>query len=151
VDIHCFAKKPWMRISLHIATNSLTKKAEFCCRAYDVEVPLPIPDIWVCEKTCTHLYLKCQHFGYKNHRYEVHFWMLCHRSQLYRRIMANVIIIPPREFENPLRLYYAVQEVRKYVLRVVTYGIASEPNFMNFRPAILQLLNLYRRVQKYLR
>jgi hypothetical protein len=30
---------------------------------------------------------------------------------------------------------------QKYDIRVVTYGITSMPNLMNFRPAILQFLN----------
>jgi hypothetical protein len=50
------------------------------------------------------------------------------------------IISPPHDFKQSSRWYYRVQERIKYVPGVVTYGITSIPNFMNFRPDILQLM-----------
>jgi hypothetical protein len=55
-----------------------------------------------------------------------------------QRIMANGVI-PPRKFERPSRWYYRMKEVRKYRFREMTYGTAYVPNFMNFRPVVLQL------------
>jgi hypothetical protein len=56
--------------------------------------------------------------------------------------MGNgVIIIPPHDFKQPSRWYYRVQKIKKHEFRVVTYGIKSIPNFINFRSAILFLSN----------
>jgi hypothetical protein len=43
------------------------------------------------------------------------------------------IIIPHHEFEQPSHWYYPVQQDIKYEIGVVTYGITSTPNFINFR------------------
>jgi hypothetical protein len=47
------------------------------------------------------------------------------------------IIIPPRDFQYLSRWYYKVLGGRNYEFGVVTYGIKSIPNFMNFHPGIL--------------
>jgi hypothetical protein len=55
-------------------------------------------------------------------------------------IVGNgVIINPPQDFKQLPRCYYPVQNIIKCVFVVVTYGIKSTLNFINFRQAILQL------------
>jgi hypothetical protein len=58
----------------------------------------------------------------------------------------GVIIIPPRDFEHPSRLCYRLLEVGNYDFGQLTCGITSMPNFINFRPAILWLLIMRRRI-----
>jgi hypothetical protein len=62
-----------------------------------------------------------------------------------QRVMRNEVITPPHDFKQPPCLYYQEKEVKEYEFGVVTYGITSIPNFINFRPAILQLFNASRR------
>jgi hypothetical protein len=50
---------------------------------------------------------------------------------------CGVIIIPPHDFKPPSRWYYRVQEVQKCDFGVVTCGMTSKPNFINFGPVIL--------------
>jgi hypothetical protein len=55
-------------------------------------------------------------------------------------------MIPPHDFKQQPRWYYRVQKRIKYDIGVVTCGITSIPNFMNFRPAILWLLNAFKQI-----
>jgi hypothetical protein len=61
--------------------------------------------------------------------------------------MSNCIIVtPPHDFKKLSRWYYLVQEFIKYEFVAVIYGITYTPNFINFRPTIVLLLNAYRRI-----
>jgi hypothetical protein len=49
----------------------------------------------------------------------------------------GVIITLPHEFKQQPRWNYGMWEVMKYDFGVVTYGITSVKNFVNFRTAIV--------------
>jgi hypothetical protein len=58
-----------------------------------------------------------------------------------QKIMGNGVIIPPHDFKQPSCWYYRLQEIKQYDFGVITNGITSIPNFINFRPAILHSKN----------
>jgi hypothetical protein len=61
-----------------------------------------------------------------------------------QRIMGNdVIIVLPHEFKHPSSTHCKENEVKKYVIEVVSNGTTSIPNFMKIRPAILELFNTF--------
>jgi hypothetical protein len=65
-----------------------------------------------------------------------------------QKIIGSDVIIPLHNFKQPSRWWNRVEEAIKYESGVVTYGITFIPNFINFRPAILQLLNFIRFEQR---
>jgi hypothetical protein len=58
----------------------------------------------------------------------------------------GVVIDPPHDFKQPSPYYYKVWKHKMCDSGEFTYGIISIPNFMNFRPASLLLLNAYGRM-----
>jgi hypothetical protein len=64
---------------------------------------------------------------------------LPYQSCVSRQFITALVSIPPHKFVLPSCLYYRLREIKNYDFRVDPYDITSILNFIQIRPAVLEL------------